>query len=136
LEGGALICWGRNTWGQLGFGHLENIGDDEIPTSLVEIEEPVEEISLGRINSCARTGANVRCWGPGDGGANGQANTEDIGDDETPIDIPPIVLGLEPVQITYGRFHGCVLSNEGEVMCWGKNDDHPTPAEAGPVPLW
>ncbi|NVB43708.1 hypothetical protein G6O69_38245 [Pseudenhygromyxa sp. WMMC2535] len=26
-------CWGRNDSGQLGLGHMDNIGDDELPLS-------------------------------------------------------------------------------------------------------
>lgn len=31
LEDNSLRCWGRNTFGQLGYGHRDTIGDDEHP---------------------------------------------------------------------------------------------------------
>jgi alpha-tubulin suppressor-like RCC1 family protein len=30
---GALLCWGNNNNGELGYGHTDNIGDDEMPAS-------------------------------------------------------------------------------------------------------
>lgn len=29
----SLRCWGQNDQGQIGYGHAENIGDDETPAS-------------------------------------------------------------------------------------------------------
>ena len=31
LEDNELLCWGLNNYGQLGYGHTQNIGDDETP---------------------------------------------------------------------------------------------------------
>lgn len=34
LDDGLVRCWGLNDRGQLGLGHLENIGDNEVPTDV------------------------------------------------------------------------------------------------------
>jgi alpha-tubulin suppressor-like RCC1 family protein len=34
LDDGALRCWGRNERGELGLGHTDNIGDDEVPADV------------------------------------------------------------------------------------------------------
>jgi alpha-tubulin suppressor-like RCC1 family protein len=37
LDTGRLRCWGDNEWGQLGYGHKRNIGDDETPASAGDV---------------------------------------------------------------------------------------------------
>jgi alpha-tubulin suppressor-like RCC1 family protein len=37
LDTGAVRCWGRGNFGQLGYGNLNNIGDDETPASAGDI---------------------------------------------------------------------------------------------------
>ncbi len=37
LDTGAVRCWGFNFYGQLGLGHTESIGDDELPSSEAEV---------------------------------------------------------------------------------------------------
>ena len=34
---GAVACWGRNDYGQLGYGNTENIGDDETPAEAGDV---------------------------------------------------------------------------------------------------
>ncbi|NJK30949.1 MAG: hypothetical protein HC927_00295 [Deltaproteobacteria bacterium] len=35
---GQVRCWGHNEYGQLGLGHTENIGDDEVPASVAPVQ--------------------------------------------------------------------------------------------------
>jgi alpha-tubulin suppressor-like RCC1 family protein len=40
LEDGAVSCWGSSALGRLGFGALDNIGDDETPTTAGDVPVP------------------------------------------------------------------------------------------------
>lgn len=113
-------CWGRNNHGQLGYGHRNNIGDDEVPASAgdVALDEEVDEISARGDLTCARlrSGA-VRCWGRNSYGAlgYGRAFRGDLGDDE-PVTTPPAIRFGKTVRQLEGR---CALFVDGSVTCWG-----------------
>lgn len=87
LEDRTVRCWGEADLGRLGYGNVEDIGDDETPGSLpgpVDVGGEVEFISAGGGHTCATlTSGALRCWGVGSSGALGYATNEDIGDDET-----------------------------------------------------
>ena len=55
LADGAVRCWGRNERGQLGYGHTNNIGDDESPASAgnVNVGGTVAQIAAGGRHTCA-----------------------------------------------------------------------------------
>ena len=38
LESGEVRCWGPNSYGELGYGHTDTIGDDEVPADLAPVE--------------------------------------------------------------------------------------------------
>lgn len=38
LNNGAVRCWGLGIHGQLGYGNMESIGDDESPASAGDVE--------------------------------------------------------------------------------------------------
>lgn len=87
LETGDIRCWGVGSFGQLGYGNTEWIGDDETPASAgkVNVGGMVLDLAPGGGHTCARLedGA-MRCWGWNFEGELGYGHTNQIGDDETP----------------------------------------------------
>ena len=86
LEGGNVRCWGANASGQLGLGNTTTIGDNESPTSNVDLGgQKAIAISAWYQTTCIiLEGGNVRCWGLNSSGQLGLGNTTTIGDNESP----------------------------------------------------
>jgi alpha-tubulin suppressor-like RCC1 family protein len=122
LTGGNVRCWGRNSYGELGLGSTTIIGDNENPTTNVNLNgATATAISAGTSHTCALlTGGNVRCWGTNFTGELGLGNTTIIGDNENPT--ANVNLGLMATAIATGQGHTCALLSDGNVRCWGQND--------------
>jgi alpha-tubulin suppressor-like RCC1 family protein len=149
LQSGAVRCFGDGADGELGYGNLSSIGDDETPATAgnVDVGGFVVQVALGFSHTCALLDSGrVRCWGRGSAGRPGYGNTNNIGDDETPASAGDVDLGGKAVQIVAGTLHTCALLDTGKVRCWGSggdgalgygntNDigDDETPASAGDV---
>jgi alpha-tubulin suppressor-like RCC1 family protein len=111
------MCWGKNTYGQLGNGTR----DDSAKAVRVPLVDAAE-LSLGVDFSCARRrGGSVVCWGndqdgqlgTGRGGKPGQWSTK-----------PTLVAGLKDVvQVSAGEYHACARMKNGTVQCWGNAAD-------------
>ncbi len=154
LGEGTLRCWGFGGNGRLGYGSTSTIGDDETPGSAGPVDlgagRTAERIAAGAFHTCAMLdGGSLRCWGFGGNGRLGYANTNDIGDDETPASVGPVDLGAETATaLSAGGAHTCVLLTVGSVRCWGFGGngrlgyasrsnigDNETPGSVGPVHL-
>jgi cysteine-rich repeat protein len=149
LATGAVRCWGENQVGSLGYGNLEDVGDDETPASVgdVDVGGEVIQISAGWAHTCAvLASGSVRCWGAGSGGLLGYGNEDNIGDDETPASAGDVDVGGTVTQVAAGQLHTCALLAGGTVRCWGEGGlgelgygdtqnigDDETPASAGDV---
>jgi alpha-tubulin suppressor-like RCC1 family protein len=152
LESGGLRCWGGNNYGQLGYGHTDEIGDNESPASAgdVDVGEAVRSVACGGLRTCVVTeSGSVKCWGHNETGALGYGHTMHLGDDETPANIPPVPLGEEAVEVTAADDHTCALLITGEIMCWGSGasgrlgygntisvGDDELPSDVGHVPYY
>lgn len=149
LSSRAVRCWGRGELGALGYGSILDVGDDETPASMgdVDVGGMVTRIASGMNHSCALldTGS-VRCWGEGSQGQLGQGDLESIGDDETPASAGDIAVGDAVQQLAAGLSHSCVVLGTGTVRCWGAGSsgqlgygntdtvgDDETPESAGDV---
>jgi alpha-tubulin suppressor-like RCC1 family protein len=94
LVGGTVRCWGWAAQGQLGYGNLQDIGDDELPSAAgdVDVGAAVVQIAADGNHTCALLeSGQVRCWGNGGEGRLGYGNLVTVGDDETPAmvgDVP------------------------------------------------
>ena len=99
LDTGNVRCWGFGEFGALGYGNTNNIGDNETPASVgdVNVGGTVIQITVGDFHTCAllSTG-NVRCWGVNFSGQLGYGNTVNIGDNEAPFVAGDAVVGADP----------------------------------------
>jgi alpha-tubulin suppressor-like RCC1 family protein len=86
LGGGSVRCWGSGAGGQLGLGNTDTIGDNENPTTNVNLGgASAVAISAGDGHTCAvLSNAAIRCWGANSSGQLGLGNTDTIGDNENP----------------------------------------------------
>ncbi len=152
LDTGAVRCWGGNDEGQLGYGNLTTIGDDELPATAgdVDVGGTVVQLATGALHTCVRLDDDtVRCWGVNNDGQLGQGNATPIGDNEAPSAAPVVNVGGPVVEIAAGGgHHTCARLDSGAVRCWGQgssgrlgygneNDvgDDEAPDAAGNVPL-
>jgi alpha-tubulin suppressor-like RCC1 family protein len=150
FETGLTRCWGMGFFGVLGYGELENIGDDETPgcKQNLQIGGLVTQAAAGGAHTCARlTDGSVRCWGAAFSGALGYGDIADhIGDTELPASAGDVDVGGAVTQLTAGDSYTCAVLEGGALRCWGRgrfgalgygngNDigDDETPASAGDV---
>jgi alpha-tubulin suppressor-like RCC1 family protein len=155
LDTGAVRCWGNNTYGQLGHGNTDTIGDDETPDTAgpVQLGGRAIAVDTGDLHACAiLEGGAVRCWGNSLAGrlGYGTGDFDDVGDDETPDTRGPVKLGpgRTALALRAGYQFTCAILDDGSVRCWGGNlsgqlgyatttnvGDDETPDAAGPVKL-
>ncbi len=113
--GGAVKCWGDNTYGQLGDGTHT---DRKTPVYVKGLKN-VTAVAAGRTFTCALTsGGGVKCWGAngegqlGDGTGNGSS---------VPVDVSNLLSGV--TAISTGGYHACARTSAGGLKCWGNNYD-------------
>ncbi|MDC0674202.1 DUF4215 domain-containing protein [Nannocystis radixulma] len=124
LEDGAVRCWGENTYGQLGYGHTDPVGDEpgQMPPPDVQLDGSAVALSAGWLHTCALLATGeVRCWGGNAFGQLGLGHTEDIGDEPGEMPPPPAQVGDDIESISSGYTFNCVTRAGGEVRCWGEN---------------
>ena len=114
-NGGTLWCWGDNWSGQLG------IGSKRVRTTPTQVGRLTgwATVPPGGEHSCGtRRNGTLWCWGSDDYGQLG--NGERAGDRTVPTAVGTsnnwTILGL-------GYSHTCGTRHNGELWCWGRNDD-------------
>lgn len=149
LDSGYVRCWGDNTYGQLGYGNVTTIGDNEAASTggNVSLGDRAIQISAGRYHTCAVLGSgSVKCWGAGSNGRLGYGNMSNIGDDEVPSSVGTVSLGSSALEVSAGDSHTCALLSNSTVRCWGQGaggrlgygnttsiGDDEAPSSAGPI---
>jgi hypothetical protein len=114
---GTLVCWGFNSFGQLGNGTKTN---QSTAVPVVGVGGLVVSMAAGVTHTCAlRSDGVVRCWGSNVRGqlAIDSATTESL--------VPVTAAGLSsprPRTIAAGDSHACAVLADGTVRCWGLND--------------
>jgi hypothetical protein len=112
-DAGALACWGRNLFGDLGTGDLADRG---APTTVSGLGSGVASVSAGQYHTCAVTTAGgLKCWGSN---YNGQLGDGTKIDRSTPVDVSGLTSGVAAVAA--GARMTCALTTGGGVKCWGE----------------
>ena len=122
---GTVRCFGLSTHGELGYGDLETIGDDEHPYEAGDVDigdTPAVYVGTGIRHTCALLeDGTVKCWGDSQSGRLGYSVGEDSGDDEAPGSVGVVILGGSVEQLAVGDQHNCAVLEGGTVRCWGLN---------------
>jgi alpha-tubulin suppressor-like RCC1 family protein len=116
LENDTARCWGLNRSGQLGLGHVEPIGDNELPTDVpaLTFSKEISQFDLSTVSNhvCALfvDGAQ-KCWGDNLRGQLGLGDKDNRGDNELLSDVPFISVdnNADPIFVATGNEHTCVL---------------------------
>lgn len=126
LEDGNVKCWGRGTFGALGYGNDADVGLTNRPqdVGVLAVGGTVSAISTGEHTTCTilSEASQARCWGYNLLGQLGYGHKENIGDTESPDSVPPLSLAGEVVQIATAQSHACAITNDKTLRCWGNND--------------
>jgi alpha-tubulin suppressor-like RCC1 family protein len=133
LSDGMVKCWGRNDFGQLGYGHDANLGDSpsEMGDNLPRVQlgsGTVVDVEVGTQHSCARfmDGA-LKCWGRNDFGQLGLGDKKHRGDgpNEMGLNLPYVDVGTDAgtrrtvLEVAPGGVHTCAILNRATTKCWG-----------------
>lgn len=143
LEGGAVKCWGDNSFGQLGLGDMANRGDgvfamgDGLPVVDLGTGEHARALALGGTATCALLDdGRVKCWGDPYQGATGHGDVELRGASPGTMgdNLPAVDLGtragvrLRARALEAFEYHSfCAIlddpdPNTSGLKCWGSND--------------
>ena len=111
--GGALKCWGRNDFGQVGDG---STADRFVPANVSGLASGVISVAEGRYHSCAvLASGGAKCWG---WNINGQLGRGDTTSSNTPTDVINLT---NATQVSAGAMNTCARTSTGGVKCWGNN---------------
>lgn len=109
-----VMCWGRNSSGELGNGSTSNASP--VPTKVQNLASPVSAASAGHNHSCAAAGGGLACWGAN---YDGQCAT---GTTSAPLLTAQSSLSLlgKVTAVAAGSHFGCAVLDQAAV-CWGNN---------------
>ena len=110
---GKLLCWGRNSSGQLGDGSNLN---RNLPTEVMT-SEPFESVSAGDSHTCGLTReGEAYCWGDNERGQLGLGS-----EDSERLQPERVATEARFTSISAGYQHTCAVDTDGNGYCWGSN---------------
>ncbi|MCA9507292.1 MAG: hypothetical protein KC505_02580 [Myxococcales bacterium] len=129
LDDGSIKCWGNNSYGQLGQGHVLAIGDEagemQELNAINFSTNKATAIAAGDYFNCALfENGEVKCWGDNRSGQLGQDSNSIIGDEPNELSLlTPINLrGRKALSIAAGGSTACAVLDDGDLTCWGENN--------------
>jgi alpha-tubulin suppressor-like RCC1 family protein len=149
LDDGSVMCWGDNTFGQIGDGTLDGHRAPWLVFGLTN----ATAIAAGDHHTCSIiSDGKVVCWGRGDFnalggtppkapiGAKPKVADEPGASSAEPGGPPSLISGISgATSVALGQRHGCLIWRGGRVACFGEDESHQlgtfiTPAPSKPKP--
>jgi alpha-tubulin suppressor-like RCC1 family protein len=109
---GSVLCWGLNTFGQLGDGTTTS---SSTPLPVKDLR-PASSLGAGQSFTCAvMQDKTVQCWGANYSGQLGDGLKASRG---APAPVKDLV---NVVSVSSATDHACAVIETGSVACWGGN---------------
>ncbi len=130
LDNGKLKCWGRNTYGQLGYDDTTDRGGNAgdmaaLGTVFLGAGRTAKAVSIGQSHACAiLDNGKLKCWGNNSNGQLGYDDTTDRGGnpgDMAALGYVALGAGRTAVSVSTGLSVTCVVLDNGKLKCWGYN---------------
>lgn len=116
---GSAKCWGRNDYGQLGYGPTSHA---YTPVDVYGLASAVMGISAGQYSSCAVTESGAaRCWGQHDSLGDTTCSSWAPNYEGCSLPVPVYGMGSGTTAVSCGLAHACGMNGFGELYCWGSN---------------
>jgi Regulator of chromosome condensation (RCC1) repeat len=125
LENGTSRCWGSGP-SILGYANPEDFGDDETAGGAPPLVLGGQPRDLAGGPKCATmSDGSLRCWGLNSRGQLGYGHTNSVGSDGDIMSAGRVHLGAQVAKVARGwsEDHACALLVDGQVRCWGNNED-------------
>tara|TARA_B100000609_G_scaffold40847_1_gene31197 strand:+ start:3017 stop:4123 length:1107 start_codon:yes stop_codon:yes gene_type:complete len=120
LTNGQSKCWGSGLAGKLGYGDTTTRKVPDSKYISLGTGLSVKQITQGSIHVCVLLNNNkVKCWGHNSSGQLGYGDTSQRL--SPPSAFVDLGAGRTATYIAAGESHTCVILDNGQVKCWGKN---------------
>jgi alpha-tubulin suppressor-like RCC1 family protein len=115
INSGALYCWGRDTYEQLGNG---GSSADVIAPEQIGVSTTWTHVSAGETQTCGINNGALYCWGGDSDGESGNGN----GNGTSSNILTPEQIGASTTwsYISTGYRFACGIDN-GNLYCWGRD---------------
>jgi alpha-tubulin suppressor-like RCC1 family protein len=113
---GAALCWGNNSFGQLGDGSVGFASNG--PVAVTGLASGVSAVGAGYTSTCGVISGAARCWGDNFYGQLGNSTNTTS---STQVQVSTLSTGVTGVSV--GRSHACAVSTTAGAKCWGRNTD-------------